>query len=349
MMFSLRGINDERGVKMSSEKVSFKVQGKGREFVVKGAISVRKLQLSSQSLPKELTDTIYRADGISVDSYCNAEPRLLLGLDNWEMIAHREVRKLRIRDLGAADTPLGWVLFGPIIGRETDNSKNETTLALCVSGKELKTDSDRDEARLDEMVKNYFQIDNFGAETGSRIDKKISNAWSILDETSKRVGSSWETGLLWSKDTPPRENGYDAARKRLELLERRLDKDHDYAKIYHAEINRLVENGYARKIKGNENVRRVWYLPHFGVRNVNKPGKVRGGERVLGMAWSLDTDELGFQVSVKGVSETILSGKEKPTKRQFLSVIMSVYDPLGLLTPVTLSSRIVMQAVWRSG
>ncbi|XP_023314096.1 uncharacterized protein LOC111693534 [Trichogramma pretiosum] len=67
------------------------------------------------------------------------------------------------------------------------------------------------------------------------------------------------------------------------------------------------------------------------------------------MAWNLDTDELGFQVSVKGVSEAILSGKKKPTKRQFLSVIMSVYDPLGLLTPVTLSSRIVMQAVWRSG
>ena len=38
-------------------------------------------------------------------------------------------------------------------------------------------------------------------------------------------------------------------------------------------MNRFIENGYASKVE-NESMTRTWYLPHFGVKNINKPGRV---------------------------------------------------------------------------
>ena len=44
--------------------------------------------------------------------------------------------------------------------------------------------------------------------------------------------------------------------------------------MYTKEMNRLIHNGFAMKVD-NPPQGRVWYLPHFGVRNANKPGRVR--------------------------------------------------------------------------
>ena len=40
-------------------------------------------------------------------------------------------------------------------------------------------------------------------------------------------------------------------------------------------MRRLFENGFAEKVVGDQINNRVRYLPHFGVQNVNKPGRVR--------------------------------------------------------------------------
>ncbi|XP_076396739.1 uncharacterized protein LOC143265933 [Megachile rotundata] len=74
----------------------------------------------------------------------------------------------------------------------------------------------------------------------------------------------------------------------------------------------------------------------------------RGGERVLGLFWDTQTDELQFNVELKNIPKEILLGEKKLTKRE-LCVIMSVFDPLGLLAPFTLKSKIIMQEIWRSG
>ena len=36
-----------------------------------------------------------------------------------------------------------------------------------------------------------------------------------------------------------------------------------------------------------------------------------------------------------------------PTKRQIFQIIMSIYDPLGLLNHFTIRAKILMQSVWR--
>ena len=44
--------------------------------------------------------------------------------------------------------------------------------------------------------------------------------------------------------------------------------------MYTKEMNRLIDNGFAMKVD-NPLQGLVWCLPHFGVQNAKKPGKVR--------------------------------------------------------------------------
>lgn len=60
--------------------------------------------------------------------------------------------------------------------------------------------------------------------------------------------------------------------------------------------------------------------------------------KILGYIWSILPDQLGVR--------RIEISKEKPTKRNILSTISKIYDPLGLLTPVVFSFKIFIQKLW---
>lgn len=59
----------------------------------------------------------------------------------------------------------------------------------------------------------------------------------------------------------------------------------------------------------------------------------------LGMQWNTKNDTISFKVSAK-------PDKEKVTKRSILSEIASLFDPLGLLAPIIIRTKIFMQALW---
>lgn len=67
------------------------------------------------------------------------------------------------------------------------------------------------------------------------------------------------------------------------------------------------------------------------------------------MKWLISSDEFGFQLGETKIPVTLKDGLHPPTKREFLKIIMSVFDPLGCLAPFTIRSRILMQEIWISG
>lgn len=71
------------------------------------------------------------------------------------------------------------------------------------------------------------------------------------------------------------------------------------------------------------------------------------GERALGLLWFPDDDTLGFDVSFKRIPEEILNGR-RPTKREALRVIMSIFDVYGFLSPFTINGKIILQQTWIS-
>ncbi|GFT06684.1 uncharacterized protein TNCV_1852121 [Trichonephila clavipes] len=61
--------------------------------------------------------------------------------------------------------------------------------------------------------------------------------------------------------------------------------------------------------------------------------------RVLGLIWNLQTDS----IQVKVVHE-----ENVKTKRQLLSVIAQILDPLGLFSPSVITFKIILQELWKS-
>ncbi|GBP05976.1 hypothetical protein EVAR_83024_1, partial [Eumeta japonica] len=53
-----------------------------------------------------------------------------------------------------------------------------------------------------------------------------------------------------------------------------MDRDPLFAAAYAAQIEKLIENGYARRLENRAQVRDC-SLPHFAVTNPNKPNKIR--------------------------------------------------------------------------
>lgn len=71
------------------------------------------------------------------------------------------------------------------------------------------------------------------------------------------------------------------------------------------------------------------------------------GERTLGLIWYPGEDELGFDLSLKKIPDSVVLGKERPTKRLMLRIIMSIFDVFGFLAPFTVQGRIMLQDTWR--
>ncbi|XP_021966036.1 uncharacterized protein LOC110861240 [Folsomia candida] len=71
-------------------------------------------------------------------------------------------------------------------------------------------------------------------------------------------------------------------------------------------------------------------------------------ERVLGLFWRPESDVFTFSLNFVKAREEILSGRKVPTKREMLSLVMSIYDPLGFLAILTIKAKILLQQAWRS-
>uniref|UniRef100_A0A3Q2QGI5 Arachidonate 15-lipoxygenase B n=1 Tax=Fundulus heteroclitus TaxID=8078 RepID=A0A3Q2QGI5_FUNHE len=63
-------------------------------------------------------------------------------------------------------------------------------------------------------------------------------------------------------------------------------------------------------------------------------------ERVLGVQWCVQSDAFKFKISIQ----------DRPlTRRGILSVVSSIYDPLGELVPVVLKAKLILQELCRKG
>ena len=63
-------------------------------------------------------------------------------------------------------------------------------------------------------------------------------------------------------------------------------------------------------------------------------------ERALGIQWNVPSDLFGFKISVK---DRLL------TRRVILSVVSSIYDPLGFLSPFILQAKMILRDLCKKG
>ncbi|XP_058128499.1 uncharacterized protein LOC131292779 [Anopheles ziemanni] len=69
-------------------------------------------------------------------------------------------------------------------------------------------------------------------------------------------------------------------------------------------------------------------------------------QKVLGMWWDIETDTFRFKLPKR--DEALLKGVTVPTKRQVLSVLMSIFDPLGIIAGFLFYLKVLLQDIWRT-
>ena len=70
----------------------------------------------------------------------------------------------------------------------------------------------------------------------------------------------------------------------------------------------------------------------------------RGERKVLGVRWNLDDDTLIFDLREIGK----LASEMKPTRRNVVSVVGKIYDPLGFLSPIVIRFKRLFQELCRA-
>ncbi|XP_062539124.1 uncharacterized protein LOC134207415 [Armigeres subalbatus] len=266
----LRWTGNTSRVEKGSQQITVDINGLGQDkrHQLLNARTVHNLGLPAQTF--QMDEAVKRhkhLQGVPIASYQNAVPKILIGVDNLRLALPLKVREGDGLSPVAVKTRLGWCVYGP---RGRDN-RGSFSFHIC----ECPCDK-----MLHQAVKDFFTIEGAGAgPVNVPPTKEEERALIIMEATTRRVGNRFETGLIWKDDQVEFPNSYSMAVRRLECLERRMDRDPGLKENLHRQISEYEGKGYAHKATKAEleaaDPRRVWYLPVGAVVNPKKPGKVR--------------------------------------------------------------------------
>ncbi|XP_058839405.1 uncharacterized protein LOC131694906 [Topomyia yanbarensis] len=239
-----------------------------RTHRLENARTVESLNLSPQTLRfSELQQRFPHLVGLPVHSYEDAYPRLLIGLRNLPLAVPQKVKEGNDGPC-AVKTRLGWCVYGSLGNNHTDEHLNYHVCDCTPNEK------------LDAMLGAYFNAEDIGVQpTLMPESKEEVRAKAILQQTTHRVDGRFQTGLLWRYDDIELPDSFPMALRRLECLEKRMERDAMLKESVHRQIKDYQDKGYAHLATESEllnaNPRRVWYLPLGAVTNPKKPGKIR--------------------------------------------------------------------------
>ncbi|XP_042887381.1 uncharacterized protein LOC122263122, partial [Penaeus japonicus] len=194
---------------------------------------------------------------------------LLIGLDAPTALMPVEVRRGRDGELFAVRTRLGWAVNGPLY------SKRDSTLRLSDYVGEVVEQSQGD-ARLEEDIKQFWGMETQADEERrgwSVEDQRVIDLW---DGKGTRVGCHHQLPIPFRDISPTFPDNWGMARRRLNSLKTRLEKDTQLRLCYTKEIQDLLSKGFAEAVRDTTRLRsNAWYLPHHPVFNPNRPEKTR--------------------------------------------------------------------------
>ncbi|XP_055622896.1 uncharacterized protein LOC129766396 [Toxorhynchites rutilus septentrionalis] len=263
-------------VEPKSQCVQLDISGKNisSRYTLSNVRKVSRLVLPTQSIKyQDLANRFPHLRGLPLSDYELVEPKLLIGLDNLRLCVPLKLREGGPSHPIGAKCRLGWSIYGYV--------PNQATNSMII-GFHVGTVSDRDR-ELNQQLRDYFTLEDAGVAEAHQVheSKDEQRAIQLLRETTRRTadGSKFETGLLWSTDEPNFPDSYPMAVRRLESLERRLQRDPELKERVHEQILDYESKGYAHRASLAEltsvEANRVWYLPLGVVTNPRKPGKVR--------------------------------------------------------------------------
>ena len=233
-------------------------------------VLVRDLNINERILPHDIDNLSYpHLADICVPDVDVKKVSMIIGedADDAHIIQDIRVSKNPKCKLYASKTVLGWTVAGTLTSGNAHDAQKEVSVNF------ISRDS-----TLSEQVEQFWKIDNSGTEGIYPKSLEDVRAENVLQETTKKVDGHYEVGMLWKEDNPQLPNNRVVAESRLQTLRRKFQRNPEFEAMYRKTIQEYVTQGFARKLNNEETARvtdKTWYLPHHGVCNPNKPGKVR--------------------------------------------------------------------------
>lgn len=290
---SLTGVNQSNLNVRIQRLAAFDIRGfkESKFYSVKNAFTVLDLALPARSLSRsDLEQFSYLRNLNNLQTFSLDAPKLLIGQDNRHLIDTLNIEKGLPSEPAASYTLLGWVVHGVI-------SKSRDSKTCFNSSRNSQNIFDQE---IHELVKSYFSLEMLGVSKKPRVIKTDQRAFKLLDETTRFCNGRWETGLLWKTDNPKLPDNYYGALSRLKSIEAKIDKNSEFGEMYYREMDRLFSEGYAVEVRDPDSPpsKNLWYLPHFGVQNPNKPKKLR-------IVW-----DAAYRFNGVSLNDSLLSGPD---------------------------------------
>ncbi|XP_062538040.1 uncharacterized protein LOC134206352 [Armigeres subalbatus] len=209
----------------------------GRKYSLEEVQTVKELSLPTQTLSYDQLSKQYgHLKGLPVASYTKAVPKLLIGVNNLELIVPLKTREGIRREPVAVKTRLGWCIYGGSADYSQMASINYHACG-CVA-----------DQTLHDLVKDFFTTDEVGAKpVAPLVSDEEKRAQRILEESTVRVGHHFETGLLWKFDHIELPESYNMALRRLECLERRMNRNPELKEALQQQLEDYQQKGYAHR------------------------------------------------------------------------------------------------------
>ena len=158
----------------------------------------------------------------------------------------------------------------------SEDSLLRSDVVSCITAEDHVRVSGRgDQDSIAEDINKLWEIENgsFAETTFSVDDARVLQLW---DSTCKLVEGHYMLPIPWKDPNEPLPNNFSLAMGRLDNLVKRLTKV-DMLTRYDQEIRKLIDSRYAEIIPDHAlyDTDRIFYLPHHGIVNPNKPGKLR--------------------------------------------------------------------------
>ena len=182
---------------------------------------------------------------------------ILIGLDSyWKFVKPQIVSSSLMTGLMAQATIFGWVLFGAVSNSQPTSGSEIAHQMLCLTA-----------TVSDQSVHAFWNLESVGICD----DKGCDDADYVLTQFQQdilKVHGRYEVALPWKSGARQRLlNNEKLARRRLENLGRRLDRDPPLKVRYNAAIKDMAETGIVEEVPVDEVACSgpVFYMPHHPV------------------------------------------------------------------------------------
>ena len=238
---------------------------------------------------------------------------LLIGADVPEALQPREVIPAIDGGPYATRVDLGWVMNGPT-GRKPKYVPSSCFFVKSVQAHPMCV------ACAD--FTDAFLTDDQGL---SRDDLKSMNI--VEDSVTQCEYGHYQVPLPLSNPRVSMPENRVQAERRVLCLKRKFSRDPKFRDDYVAFLEEVLQS-----IPVEERA--------MDIKELDLTKDTLPAERAFGVSWFVETDTFGFKISVK---------ERTFTRRGILSVVSSVYDPLGMAAPFILPAKLLLQDLCRKG